>query len=124
MYAGVVKTTYKKSDLDQAIKEYKESVLPTIATHPGARSAFLLLNRESGEALSVAMYEDEAVATSFAPKAEKLIASMKQFQAGPGEPKRELYEVATSTQIEARSVVERGIKAFNAHDMEALARDA
>ena len=29
-----------------------------------------------------------------------------------------------STQSEAKAVVERGIKAFNAHDMEALARDA
>src|SRR5439155_1569051 len=49
---------------------------------------------------------------------------MKKYMAGAGEPKRELYEVATSTQIEARSVVERGNKAFNAHDMEAIARES
>jgi predicted ester cyclase len=124
MNAGVVKANYKKSELDKAVKEYKETALPAIATHPGARSAFLLLNRETGDAISIALYEDEAAAKSFAPKAEKLIASMKKYVAGQSEPKRELYEVATSTQIEARSVVERGLKAFNAHDMEALARDA
>ena len=41
-----------------------------------------------------------------------------------GDVKRELYEVAAGTQAEARAVVERGMKAFNAHDMEALARDS
>src|SRR5216684_5766717 len=124
MHTGVVKTTFKKTDIDKAIKEYKEQALPAIATHQGARSAFLLLNRETGDAISVAMYENEAAAKSFAPKAEKLIASLKKYQAGAGDPKRELYEVAASTQIEAKAVVERGLKAFNAHDMEAVARDA
>src|SRR5881296_1339161 len=116
MHTGVVKTTFKKTELDKAIKEYKETALPAIATHQGARSAFLLLNRDTGDAISVAMYENETAAKSFAPKAEKLIASMKKYQAGTADPKRELYEVATSTQIEAKAVVERGLKA--------LARDA
>lgn len=124
MHTGVFKTTLNKADLDKAIKEYKEQALPTIASHEGARSAFLLLNRETGDAISVAMYEDEAAAKSFAPKAEKLIDSMKKYQAGTAELKRELYEVATSTQIESKAVVERGMKAFNAHDLEAIARDS
>jgi predicted ester cyclase len=38
--------------------------------------------------------------------------------------KREVYEVAASTQLESRAVAERGLKAFNAHDMEAMARDS
>jgi predicted ester cyclase len=124
MYTGVVKSTFKKTDIDQAIKEYKETILPAIAAHAGARSAFLLLNRETGDSISVAMYEDAAAAKAFAPKAEKLIASMKKYQVGTTDPKRELYEIATSTQIEAKAVVERGMKAFNAHDLEAVARDA
>jgi predicted ester cyclase len=124
MYTGVVKSTFKKTDIDKAIKEYKETVLPAIAAHAGARSAFLLLNRETGDTISVAMYEDAAAARAFAPKAEKLIASMKKYQVGTTDAKRELYEVATSTQIEAKAVVERGMKAFNAHDLEAVARDA
>src|SRR3989442_14795709 len=107
MHAGVVKTNYKKSELDKAVKEYKETALPAIATHQGARSAFLLLNRQTGDAISVAIYEDEAAAKSFAPKAEKLIGSLKKYAAGTSDPKRELYEVATSTQIEAKAVVER-----------------
>jgi predicted ester cyclase len=124
MHTGVVKSKFKKTDIDKAIKEYKEAVLPAIATHHGARSALLLLNRETGDSISVAMYEDEAAAKAFAPKAEKLIASMKKYQAGTTDPKRELYEVATSTQMEAKAVVERGLKAFNAHDLEAVARDS
>jgi predicted ester cyclase len=124
MNAAVVRLKYKKTDLDKAAKEYKEQVLPAIATHQGARSAFLLINRETGDGISVALYENEASAKSFAPKAEKLIDSMKKYTAAGENPKRELYEVVTSTQAEAKAVAERGMKAFNAHDMEALARDA
>ena len=123
MNAAVVRTKFKKTDLDKAVKDYKEAVLPAISTHQGARSAFLLINRETGDGISVGMYETEASAKSFAPKAEKLIESLKKYMSGET-PKRELYEVATGTQAEAKAVIERGLKAFNAHDMEALARDS
>jgi predicted ester cyclase len=122
MNAGVVKSKYKKSELDNAIKQYRETVLPAISTHEGARSAMLLLDRDTGDALSIALYENAEAAKSFAPKAEKLIASFEKFLAGE-KPKRELYDVAISTQMEAKAVVERDTRAFNAHDMEAIARD-
>jgi predicted ester cyclase len=123
MNAGVIKTKFKKTDLDKAIKQFKESALPAISQHKGARSAFLLVNRSTGEAISIGLYEDEAAAKSFGPKAEKIAESLKKYMTG-GAAKRELYEVAAGTQAESRAVVERGMKAFNAHDMEALARDS
>jgi predicted ester cyclase len=124
MNAGVIKSTFNKTELDQAIKEYNQTAIPALATHKGARSAMLLGNRDTGEAISIGIYEDEAAAKSFAPKAEKVAESLKKYQSDGGETKRELYEIAASTQIEARAVVERGMKAFNAHDLEAVARDA
>jgi predicted ester cyclase len=123
MNAGVIKSKFKKTDLDKAIKQFKESALPAISQHKGARSAFLLVNRATGEAISIGLYEDEAAAKSFGPKAEKIAESLKKYMTG-GAAKRELYEVAAGTQAESRAVVERGMKAFNAHDMEALARDS
>jgi predicted ester cyclase len=123
MHAGVIKSKFKKTDLDKAIKEYRETAIPALATHKGARSAMLLVNRDTGDAISIGMYEDEGAARSFAPKAEKLAESLKKYQS-ESTPKRELYEVAASTQIEAKAVVERNLKAFNAHDLEAVARDA
>ena len=123
MNAGIVKSRYKKSELDKAINQYREVVLPAITTHEGARSAFLFVNRDTGESLSIAIYENEGSAKSFAPKAEKLIASFEKFSAGDTKPKREPFEIAASTQNEARAVIERGMKAFNAHDMEAIARN-
>src|SRR3979411_2684749 len=107
MNAGVVKSKFKKTDLDKAIKEYKEAALPAIGQHKGARSAFLLVNRDTGESISIALYEDEAAAKSFGPKAEKLVEQLTKYVSDSGTPKRELYEVAASTQIEARQVVER-----------------
>src|SRR3981081_2393136 len=124
MNAGVIKSKFKKTDLDKAIKEYKEAALPAIAQHRGARSAFLLVNRDTGESISVALYDDEAAAKSFGPKAEKVADQLKKYISDAGNPKRELYEVAASTQLEARQVAERGMKAYNAHDMEALARES
>jgi predicted ester cyclase len=123
MNAGVIKSKFKKTDLDKAIKEYKEAAIPAIAQHKGARSAFLLVNRDTGESISIALYDDEAAAKSFGPKAEKVAEQLKKYMSD-GNVKRELYEVAASTQIEARQVVERGLKAFNAHDLEAMARDS
>src|ERR1700704_5532828 len=109
MIAGVIKSTFKKTDLDKAVKEYKEAALPAIAQHKGARSAFLLVNRDTGEAISIGLYEDEAAAKSFAPKAEKVAEQLKKYMSG-SDPKRELYEVAAGTQAESRAVVERGLK--------------
>ena len=123
MIAGVIKSTFKKTDLDKAVKEYKEAALPAIAQHKGARSAFLLVNRDTGEAISIGLYDDEGAAKSFAPKAEKVAEQLKKYMSG-SDPKRELYEVAAGTQAESRAVVERGLKNFNAHDMEAMARDS
>jgi predicted ester cyclase len=123
MIAGVIKSKFKKTDLDKAVKEYKEAALPAIAQHKGARSAFLLVNRDSGEAISIGLYDDESAAKSFAPKAEKVAQQLKKYMSG-NDVKRELYEVAASTQLESKAIAERGLKAFNAHDMEALARDS
>jgi predicted ester cyclase len=121
MNAAVVRSTYKKADLDQVIRQYKETVLPAIASHQGGRSAIFLVDRQSGAAISFAMYEDAASAAAFAPKSKQLIDSFKQFRTSE-EPKREIFEIATSTMIEAKAVVERAANAFNAHDAEAIAR--
>ena len=124
MYAGVIRSKYKKTELNQAIKDFKDSALPALASHPGNRSGMLLVNKETGDAISIGIYEDEASAKAFGPKAEKLLESFKKYQTDNTEPKRELYEIAASTLLESKALVERGMKAFNAHDLEAVARDA
>jgi len=124
MHTGVIRSRYRKSDLDQAIKQYREKALPALAAHKGNRSGTLLVNRETGDVLSIGFYEDEASARAFAPNATALLESFKKFQSEPAEPKRELFEIAASTQQEAKALVAKGFNAFNAHDLEALARDA
>ncbi len=122
MHTGVIRTRYRKADLDQAIKQYREKALPALATHQGARSGTLLVNRDTGDVVSIGFYENEAAARAFASKAAALMESFQKFQVEQQEPTRELYEIAASTQIEAKDVVEKGIKAFNAHDLEGVAR--
>lgn len=123
MNAAVVRSTYKKADLDKVTKQYRETVVPAIAKHPGGRSATLLVDSQTGDAISIAFYDDAAAAAAFAPKSQELIASFKQYRTS-AEPKRELFEVAAATQQETKAVVERLIKAINAHDLEAAARDS
>ncbi|HKW60193.1 MAG TPA: ester cyclase [Candidatus Dormibacteraeota bacterium] len=120
----MVRSRYKTADLDDVIKDYKEKALPAIATHEGGRSGMLLVNRETGEAISLGFYENESAAKAFAPKAEKLIGTFERYLAGGPKPTREVYEIAASTQHEARATVERLLKAFNAHDLEAAARES
>jgi predicted ester cyclase len=121
MNAAVIRSTYKKADLEEVIKQYKQSVLPAVATAPGARSGMLLVDRQTGDAISIAMYEDAKAAQGFAPNSQKLVDSFEKFRSS-GDPKREIFEIAASTQAEAKSVVEKGDQAFNAHDMEGIAR--
>ncbi len=124
MYAGVIRSKFKKADLNQAVKDFKESALPALATHQGNRSGMLLVDRETGDSISIGIYEDEAAAKAFGPKAEKLVESFKKYQSDSSEPKRELYEIAASTLLDSKALIERGLKAFNAHDLEAVAREA
>lgn len=123
MNAAVVRSTYKKADLDKVIKQYRETVVPAIAKHEGGKTATLLVDSQTGDAISVVFYESAAAANAFAPKSQELIASFKQYRTS-AEPKRELFEVAVATQQETKAVVERLIKAINAHDLEAAAREA
>ena len=124
MNAGVIRSKFKKAELDQVIKEYRETALPALSIHEGAQAGFLLVNRATGDAISIGVYDTDDAANAFAPKAAKIGQSLKKYQSETAELKREIYELAASTQAEAKAVVERGFKAFNAHDMEALARDA
>ena len=124
MHAGVIRSRLKKSELNEAVKEFKELGLTTLAAHPGNRSGMLLVNKETGDSISIGMYEDEASARAFGPKAEKLVESFKKYQSESSEPQRELYEIVASTMLDSRALVERGMQAFNAHDLEAVARDA
>jgi len=57
MHVGVIRSTYKKGDLNQVVKEYKESALPALASHQGSRSGMLLVDHDSGDAISIAIYE-------------------------------------------------------------------
>lgn len=123
MKAGVVKSRYKKSDLDKAIKDYKEIALPAVAAHDSSAQALLLVDRATGDGISIAIYPTEESAKAFGPKATKIIESFSKYVAGDA-PKREVFEVAASTSSEAKALAEKSLKAFNAHDLEAMARDA
>ena len=121
MNAGVMKAKFKPASVDKVIAIYKEVVLTGYSRVKGARGGQLWLNRETGDAVTIGLYDDPAAAKAFAPIAEQAQTRLEPYREGP-RTEREFYELAASTTGETRTLVEKGLAAFNAHDAEELAR--
>src|SRR2546428_7043873 len=108
MHVGVIRSKNKKTELNNAVKDYKETALPALATHPANRSGILLVDRENGDTISIAIYDDEASAKAFGPKAEKLLESFKKNKSDARDQKRELFEMTATPLLKTRAHIERG----------------
>ena len=123
MNAGVIKGRFKKDKLDEVVEIYKREVLPAYHKVKGARAGQLLINRQSGEVVTVGVFDDLAAAEAFGAVSTQVMPKLVPLLDGP-EPKREIFEMAASTGMESRAVVERAIEAFNKGDLEQVARDS
>ncbi|GAC1613322.1 MAG: hypothetical protein NVS9B1_21710 [Candidatus Dormibacteraceae bacterium] len=102
---------------------FKREVLPAYPKIKGARGGQLFINRQSGAVLTVGIYDNQEAAEAFGPVAAAVMPKLVPLLDGT-QPEREIYEMAASTGMEARAVVERGLDAFNRGDLEQIARDA
>ncbi len=123
MNAGVIRGKFKKDKLDEVIEIYKRDVLPAYPKVKGARGGQLFINRQNGEVLTVGIYDSQEAAEAFGPVAAQVMPKLVPLLEG-AQPERQIYEIAASTGMESRAVVERGIAAFNRGDLEQGARDA
>lgn len=60
MHARVITVRSTRSRVEQAAALYEASVIPEARKLKGFKNAYLLVNPESGEALSVVLWETEA----------------------------------------------------------------
>ena len=123
MNAGVIRGKFQKDKLDEVIEIYKRDVLPEYPKVKGARGGQLFINRENGEVLTVGIYDSRQSAEAFGAVANTVLPKLVPLLEG-AKPEREIYEMAASTGMEARALVEKGIEAFNRGDLEQIARDA
>ena len=54
MFARVITMQLKSDKLDEAAKFYKEIIVPVVKSQKGFNSNYLLIDRETGKAVSVA----------------------------------------------------------------------
>ena len=93
MFVRLTRVQIRVERIEQALKIYKESIVPTTRTQVGFLGIYLFLNRKTGEAISQSFWRSENdVLASEANHhyQEQLVKVMNTFTAPPV---REGYEV-------------------------------
>ena len=121
MNAGVLRARLRPAALDKAVEIYRDVVLGGYWKVRGARGGQLWVNRDTGDILSLGLYDDQAAARAFQPIADQALVRLDPYIEGE-RPQREILELAASTSAGTRALAERLVEALNAHDGEALAR--
>ncbi len=98
MYAQIVRFQDGPQDLDDGISHVREEVVPAAEATPGVTGLWLV-DRETGERLSVMVFEDEAQAQAlFAKVGERRAADPDRNRPSPvGSTKYEVYAAAGIT---------------------------
>ena len=98
MYAMVVRFEDGPQDLEDGISHVQEEVLPVAESTPGV-AGFWLVDRETGERLSVMVFEDESRAEAvFGAVGERRAADPDRNRPSPvGSKRYEVYGLAGIT---------------------------
>jgi hypothetical protein len=93
MFARVVTAQVSPARLDEAIKVWKESVMPAVKSQKGFSSGRLMVNRSTGKIVTVALWnaESDMRATAGGFVQEQIAKFGSMFS---GQPIVEEYEVA------------------------------
>lgn len=94
MFARLTRARIKVDRIDEFIRLYEESVIPAAKSQKGYSGAYLLVDRQSGEATSITLWESEkdALANEESRYYLEQVAKFVNFYARP--PIREGYEVS------------------------------
>ncbi len=94
MYARVVYTQVQPGQTDEAIRIYRESVMPSARLQKGYRGGILLTDRGTGKGISISFWESEAAMTGGEASGylREQINKFTSVIAGP--PVRETFEVS------------------------------
>jgi hypothetical protein len=90
MYARVTRAQTAPENLEPAVKRVREHYLPAIRGE-GGKGYLVLVDRASGKAMTIALYETEEALRAAEPSAQARAASATIPLAGPREV--EIYEL-------------------------------
>ncbi|MBN1221740.1 MAG: hypothetical protein JXB23_00730 [Candidatus Aminicenantes bacterium] len=95
MFARITTMQFKIDKIDDALKIYHESIVPTAQSQKGFKKIYLFLDRETGKGMSIALWKgkEDAIANEKSLYyQEQIIKLMPFFKANPI---REGFEVET-----------------------------
>jgi heme-degrading monooxygenase HmoA len=95
MFARLTSMDIKVEQIEKGIKIYKESVIPAAKSQKGFVDAFLLLDRQTGKAVSVTFWTSEANALANERNRyyQEQLVKFIPFQTQPVRAIREAYKV-------------------------------
>jgi heme-degrading monooxygenase HmoA len=97
VFARVSTYTGTSDEIDEAIRQFRENVLPSVEQLDGFKGAYFLVDRQNGKSLTVALWEsEEAMRTS--EEAANSLRSEVADALGTQMVGVERYEVAVAAQ--------------------------
>lgn len=94
MYISLVTATAQPDKVDEAIRVWRERVMPAVKEIPGIKSGRFMVNRATSTIVSSATYDTEAEAQSAgtSPQYQQAVSFLTNLLTGPVE--RVVYELA------------------------------
>ena len=93
MHARVTSLSGSPDDVDGGVANFRENVVPF--THEqGGKGAILLVDRQTGSAIAITLWEDEQTLRASEERANALRAEAAEGMGASDQPTVERYEVA------------------------------
>lgn len=96
MFARVVSFQGKPGQADAGIRNFRDEVIPQLRTMSGFKGAQLLIDRKTGKAMVVALWDSEKDLQASNTATAKLRAQAAQVVGAAHPPTVEVYEAAAS----------------------------
>lgn len=93
MHARVTSLSGSPDEVDAGIADFKEKVVPFTHEH-GGKGGMLLVDRQTGRALAITLWEDEQALNASDARADELRANVAEEMQATAQPTVDRYEVA------------------------------
>jgi hypothetical protein len=93
MHARVSSLAGSPSDIDSGIENFRQAVVP-FTRNGGGKGSILLVDRASGKALAITLWQDEQALRASEERANALRAEAAEEMGATQQPGVERYEVA------------------------------
>ncbi len=96
MFARMSTFEGRPERVGEAIRHFQDEAIPAMKKMHGFKDAYLMVDRKSGKAVAITMWESEEALQSSATSVTPLRSQAAQALDASKQPKVEVYEVAVS----------------------------